>query len=61
MSSISGLPPTVHAPVVNQLKPPVVKPEPASPPVLPVSKDSDGDNDGSKGGKIDILALYLVA
>jgi hypothetical protein len=52
MSSISAVPPNSYSPNASQLKPLVVKPELKTPPVPPVIKDADGDNDGSKGGEL---------
>jgi len=56
MSTISGIPATSYVPNPNQVKPAAVTHQPATPPVPPVVKDADGDNDGSKGGNIDIYA-----
>ncbi len=56
MSAISGIPPASYTPASVQVKSPAVKPEPALPPVQPVVRDADGDNDGNKGGKIDLYA-----
>jgi len=55
MSSISGI--SSSSLIVTQLKPQTVKPETPAVPVQtvqPVVKDSDGDNDASKTGGIDI-------
>ena len=55
MSTISGVSPASYTPALNQVKSAPVKSQQATPPVQPVVTDADGDNDdGTKGGKIDI-------
>ena len=54
MSTVSGVSPASYTPALNQVKSAPVKPQQATPPVQPVVTDTDGDNDGTKGGKIDI-------
>jgi len=54
MSTISGVSPASYISAINQVKLAPVKPQQATPPVQPVVTDADGDNDGAKGGKIDI-------
>ncbi len=56
MSPITGMPATSYTPNVNQVKSPVAAPQPAHTPTPAVGKDADGDNDGSKGGKINLHA-----
>ncbi len=57
MSSVSGIGSTPYVPITNQVKQPApANQQPATPAVQPVAKDADGDNDGSKGGKIDTYA-----
>jgi hypothetical protein len=57
MSSISATNPVSSHAYVQSSKPALVAPsQPAPAQVKPVSSDSDGDNDGSKGGKIDTHA-----
>jgi hypothetical protein len=56
MSIVSGISPASYAPASSQVKPTPEKPHLSTPTVQPVVQDADGDNDGSKGGKIDIHA-----
>ena len=57
MSSISATNPTLASVVIQPPKPAsVTPPQPAPAQVQAVGADSDGDKDGSKGGKIDTYA-----
>jgi hypothetical protein len=55
MSSVSGISPAT-IPIANQARQPVANQQPAPQPVPPVTTDADGDNDGTKGGKINTYA-----
>jgi len=52
MSTISGVSPASYISAINQVKLAPVKPQQAMPTVQPFV--TDGDDDGAKGGKIDI-------
>lgn len=56
--SVSGVGSTPYVPVPNQVKQQQpLNQQPTTPAVPPAaSNDSDGDHDGSKGGKIDTHA-----
>ncbi len=56
MSSVSGVGATSYVPINIQTKQPVANQQPTAPQVQPTGKDADGDNDGSKGGRIDTYA-----
>lgn len=57
MSSVSGIGSTPYVPITNPVKQPTpANQQPVTQAVQPVAKDADGDNDGSKGGKIDTYA-----
>ncbi len=57
MSPISATNPVASTNLIQSSKPVVVTPpQPTPAQVNPVSSDSDGDNDGSKGGKINTYA-----
>jgi len=56
MSTISGISPASYTPSTIQVKPATVASQPTTPTVQSAAKDADGDNDGSKGNKIDVHA-----
>ncbi len=56
MSSVTGVGLTPHVPITTQVRKPEQEQKPVTPPVQPVAKDSDGDNDGSVGRNIDVRA-----
>jgi hypothetical protein len=56
MSPVSGVGTTPYLPVVNDMNKPVGNQQPQTPPVQPVAKDADGDNDASVGKNIDVRA-----
>ena len=60
--SVSGVGSTPYVPVPNQVKQQQpLNQQPATPAVPPAaSNDSDGDHDGSKGGKINTYAQGVV-
>lgn len=57
MSTISGVSGTPYVPTSNAVQPQTApQTQPPATATPPVAQDADGDNDGSKSGKIDTYA-----